>query len=81
MTLALAWLAGIVLGGIFFGGLWVTVVKGVSSKRPALCFFTSLMLRMSITLTGFYFVARPTCGAAAALSSRLSHGPISRSPD
>jgi F1F0 ATPase subunit 2 len=57
MTLALAWLAGVVLGAIFFGGLWVTVVRGVSSKRPALLFFGSLMLRMSVTLAGFYFVA------------------------
>ena len=57
MSLALAWLAGVVLGAIFFGGLWVTVARGVSSKRPALLFFASLMLRMSITLTGFYFVA------------------------
>jgi F1F0 ATPase subunit 2 len=57
MTLALAWLAGVVLGAIFFGGLWVTVVRGVSSKRPAILFFGSLILRMSVTLAGFYFVA------------------------
>jgi F1F0 ATPase subunit 2 len=59
MTLALAWLAGVVLGAIFFGGLWLTVLRGVSSKRPALLFFGSLMLRMSIALAGFYFVAGP----------------------
>jgi F1F0 ATPase subunit 2 len=41
---------------MFFGGLWWTVRKGVSSKRPALWFFGSLLLRMSIALAGFYFV-------------------------
>jgi len=54
----LAWLAGGLLGAIFFGGLWWTVRKGVSSQKPALWFFGSLLLRMSITMTGFYFVGR-----------------------
>ena len=57
LTLALAWVTGGVLGTIFFGGLWWTVRKGVSSKQPALWFFGSLLLRMSIALTGFYFVS------------------------
>jgi F1F0 ATPase subunit 2 len=57
LTLLLAWVAGGVLGAIFFGGLWWTVGKGVSSKQPALLFFGSLLLRMSIALTGFYFVS------------------------
>ena len=29
-------MAGLLLGAIFFGGLWWTVRKGVSAKRPAL---------------------------------------------
>ena len=57
LTLALAWLAGGALGAIFFGGLWMTVRQGVSSPRPALWFFGSLLLRMSIVLAGFYFVS------------------------
>ena len=57
LTLVLAWVAGGVLGAIFFGGLWWTVRKGVSSKQPALWFFGSLLLRMSIALAGFYFVS------------------------
>jgi len=58
LTLALALLAGLLLGAIFFGGLWWTVRKGVLSKQPALWFFGSLLLRTSITLAGFYFVGR-----------------------
>jgi F1F0 ATPase subunit 2 len=57
LTLVLAWVAGGVLGAIFFGGLWWTVRKGVSSNQPALWFFGSLLLRMSIALAGFYCVA------------------------
>ena len=57
LTLMLAWVAGSVLGAMFFGGLWWTVQQGVSSKQPALWFFGSLLLRMSIALAGFYFVS------------------------
>ena len=48
--------AGLLLGAFFFGGLWWTVKRGVSSPRPALWFFSSMLLRMSLTLPGFYFV-------------------------
>jgi F1F0 ATPase subunit 2 len=48
--------AGLLLGAFFFGGLWWTVTNGVSSPRPALWFFTSMLLRMNVTLAGFYFV-------------------------
>jgi len=57
LTLVLAWVAGGALGAMFFGGLWWTVQKALSSKRPAFWFFGSLLLRMSLTLAGFYFVA------------------------
>ena len=49
--------AGVFLGVVFFGGLWWTVRKGVSSKQPVLWFLGSLLLRMSIALAGFYFVS------------------------
>ena len=58
VTLALTLVAGLLLGAIFFGGLWWTVRKGVSSKQPALWFFGSLLLRMSTVVAGFYFVGR-----------------------
>jgi len=58
LTLVPALVAGGVLGAMFFGGLWWTVQKGVSSKRSALWFFSSLLLRTSIALAGFYFIGR-----------------------
>ncbi len=57
LTLTLAWLAGGGLGAIFFGGLWWTVRKGVSSPNPALWFLGSILLRMGIVLAGFYYVS------------------------
>jgi F1F0 ATPase subunit 2 len=57
LTLVLALVTGVLLGTLFFGGLWWTVRKGVSSKQPAFWFFGSLLLRTSIVLAGFYFIA------------------------
>jgi F1F0 ATPase subunit 2 len=49
--------AGLVLGAVFFAGLLWTVRKVVSSPWPALWILASLALRMTIALTGFYFVS------------------------
>jgi len=57
LPLAAACAAGLLLGAIFFGGLWWTVHRGVSAKRPALWFLGSVVLRMSIVLVGFYLVS------------------------
>ncbi len=55
--LMLTLVTGLLLGGIFFGGLWWTVQKGLSSQWSAFWFLGSLLLRTGITLTGFYLVA------------------------
>jgi F1F0 ATPase subunit 2 len=54
----LAFLAGCVLGAMFFGGLWWTIRRGVSSRLPALWFSGSLLIRMAVILIGFYYVTR-----------------------
>ena len=56
-SVAFAVVAGALLGAMFYGGLWWTVHRGVSSKRVALWFLGGLLLRMSIALSGIYFVA------------------------
>ena len=56
LHLAIPLAAGVLLGAIFFGGLWWTVVRGVSSPRPALWFIASEMLRLGVALGGFYLV-------------------------
>lgn len=57
LNLVSALVAGFFLGAFFFGGLWWTVQKGLSSKRPALWFFGSLLLRTSTAVAGFYFAS------------------------
>ncbi len=57
LNLVLSMIAGFLLGTIFFGGLWLTVQKGLSSKRPAFWFLGSLLIRTSIAISGFYFVS------------------------
>ncbi|MGC2417207.1 MAG: ATP synthase subunit I, partial [Candidatus Acidiferrales bacterium] len=56
--LMVALVTGLLLGAMFFGGLWWTVQKGVSSKRPVLWFVGSLLVRTSIAVAGFYVIAR-----------------------
>lgn len=56
LALVMAWIAGGALGALFFGGLWWTVRKSLASTKPALWMFGSLLLRMGVTMTGFYFV-------------------------
>ena len=57
LNLILAMIAGFLLGAIFFGGLWWTVQKGLSSKKPAFWFLSSLLIRTSIAISGFYFTS------------------------
>ena len=56
LMLTFALVSGALLGAIFFGGLWWTIRLGLSSTRPSLWFFGSMLLRTGIVLSGFYFV-------------------------
>ena len=58
LALAIAFLAGALLGAFFFGGLWWTVQKGVASETPALWFLGSLLLRSILVVAGFYLAAQ-----------------------
>ncbi len=54
--LTLALIGGIVLGVLFFGGLWATVRMVTKAKVPAIWLLTSLLIRFLITLLGFYYI-------------------------
>lgn len=58
LPLILAALVDVLLGAIFFGGLFWTVKRGLASRRPALLFLGSSLLRMGIAVAGFYFVGQ-----------------------
>jgi F1F0 ATPase subunit 2 len=58
ILIALALLSGILLGVIFFGGLWWTVRRGLLSPVPALWFSASSLIRTGMALGGFYVVSQ-----------------------
>jgi F1F0 ATPase subunit 2 len=57
LSLACALAAGVLLGAMFYGGLWWTVSRRISSKRVALWLLGSLLARMGVALAGFYVVS------------------------
>ena len=50
--------AGVLLGALFFGGLWWTVRRGVTAPNPALWFGLSALARMAIVLVTLFYLAR-----------------------
>lgn len=53
---AVALFAGVLIGLLFFGGLWWTVRKSISSRNPGLLFAASFLLRTLSGLLAFYFI-------------------------
>ena len=51
-----SFLAGILLGLVFFGGLYFTTKKLPDSSSPALLMFLSITFRMIILIGGLYIV-------------------------
>jgi F1F0 ATPase subunit 2 len=57
-TLSGALIEGVILGAIFFGGLWWTVRYGLISLHPALWFALSTLVRMGVIFAGLYWATR-----------------------
>lgn len=53
----LAGSAGLGLGVVFYGGLWWTIRKGLSSPTPAWWFLGSFIVRMAVMVSGFLLVS------------------------
>ncbi len=58
MTWILMGAGGAALGLVFFGGLWLTLRRGLGSPHAALWFLGSLLVRTAVVLGGFLLVAR-----------------------
>jgi F1F0 ATPase subunit 2 len=54
----ISFLTGALLGLVFLQGLWVTVRGLDRARHPALRLLISLLLRFSVVLAGFLFLAR-----------------------
>lgn len=55
-SLAVALAAGAGMGAIFFGGLWLTLLKLPTVRWPILLVMGSMVGRMGIVLIGFYLI-------------------------
>ncbi|CAN5898309.1 ATP synthase subunit I [soil metagenome] len=53
----MAVLAGAALGVVFYAGLWWTVRRAATFRRPGLSVLASMLLRMGVALGGFHLVA------------------------
>ncbi len=49
---------GIILGIVFFGGLYITVDKMRDVKNPSILLILSFVFRMAVLLGGLYLVSR-----------------------
>ncbi len=54
LHISLAFIGGVALGTLFFGGLWFTIKKAVTAKLPALWLSVSFIVRAGLTLGGLY---------------------------
>ncbi len=50
--------AGIVIGAFYFGGLWLTLGRLMSTKRPALLTLGSYLGRLAVCFLCFLLLAR-----------------------
>lgn len=56
LTLILDFVAGVVIGSLYFGGLWLTIRRLPTARRPALLFLGSYFGRNAACLIGFFAV-------------------------
>jgi F1F0 ATPase subunit 2 len=56
LHLTIAFGAGIILGAFYFYGLWLTVRRLPSARRPVVMSLSSFFGRLAVVLVGFYFV-------------------------
>ena len=51
-------ISGLILGWLFYQGLWWTVRRGLASRHPATWFLVSLLVRMVVVVAGVILVAQ-----------------------
>lgn len=56
LLLLLAFAGGLIIGGIYFAGLWWTLRKSLAPDASVALLPLSLFIRVAICLTGFYLV-------------------------
>lgn len=56
LSLLLAFAVGIVVGLVYFGGLWWTVRRVLDVQQRAMWMLVSFLVRAGVALLGFYLV-------------------------
>ena len=57
LSLLVVFAAGILLGTVFFGGLWWTIRRGLASPHPAWWFAGGFIVRMAFLLAALYYLS------------------------
>lgn len=57
--------AGLLMGGLYFGGLWFTVNRVAGARNPQLLLGVSFLGRSALLLAAFYLLLLPGWEAAA----------------
>jgi F1F0 ATPase subunit 2 len=61
IAIAVEWLmaasVGIMLGCVYFGGLWLTIRQIPHSRQPGLAMLASLLVRLALVALGLYLLA------------------------
>jgi F1F0 ATPase subunit 2 len=94
LALALAAVTGGLLGAFFYGGLWLTIRRALSSRQAPLWILSSMLLRTTLTVLGFYFISRDhwqrlpasllgffAASVAASVWSKPSRRPVRRAEE
>ncbi len=56
LTLAPAFIAGLGLGLFYFGGLWLTIQRLTTTRKPYHLILASFLFRLTVCLVGFYLI-------------------------
>lgn len=56
-SLILVFAAGMGAGTVFYGGLWWTVLKGITARQPGLLFAGSFFGRMAAVAAAIYLIS------------------------
>lgn len=79
-------ITGLILGIAFFGGLFLTVRKGMTARHPAVWFTASLLVRFGIVAVGLMILSdrqwqRLLIGLAGFILARLAVLRLAKRPD
>lgn len=69
ITVAVGLVAGVMLGLVFFGGLWWTTQRLAASSQPGILVSVSLLVRVAVLAAGLFLLAQ--VGNAALLAAVL----------